>query len=93
MQSKRNPLCKKKGNQSIKKKRPGLSVYEGIIKEIKEQVHPGTLVLIRAGPFGKIYANEVRKQGGMGLDVGSMFNAWAKNRNVQIYEKQELFFS
>jgi hypothetical protein len=38
---------------------------------------PGTLFLIGAGPLGKVYCQWVRERGGIGLDVGSMFDAWA----------------
>jgi len=38
---------------------------------------PGMLFLIGAGPLGKVYCQWVKERGGIALDVGSMFDAWA----------------
>ncbi len=40
-------------------------------------IYPGDLVLVGAGIFGKIYCNDIKKQGGVAIDVGSMMDAWA----------------
>ena len=37
---------------------------------------PGMLFLVGAGLFGKVYCEEIRKQGGVALDVGSLLDAW-----------------
>jgi len=49
-------------------------------EEIRETLavpQPGMLFLIGAGPLGKVYCQWVKQRGGIGLDVGSMFDAWA----------------
>lgn len=38
----------------------------------------GAIFLIGAGGFGKVYAEEIRKKGGIAIDVGSVFDGWAK---------------
>lgn len=37
----------------------------------------GKLFLVGAGALGKIYCHEIRKCGGMALDIGAMFDGWA----------------
>jgi len=49
-------------------------------EEIRDSLvvsRPGMLFLIGAGPLGKVYCQWVKERGGIGLDVGSMFDAWA----------------
>lgn len=36
----------------------------------------GLLVLVGAGPLGKIYCDVIRQAGGIALDVGSLLDAW-----------------
>ncbi len=38
---------------------------------------PGMLFLVGAGPLGKVYCQWIKERGGIGLDIGSMFDAWA----------------
>ena len=37
----------------------------------------GKVFLIGAGGLGKSYCNEIKKRGGISLDVGALFDAWA----------------
>ncbi len=37
----------------------------------------GDLVLVGAGPCGKVYCDDVREQGGFALDIGSVMDMWA----------------
>ena len=39
--------------------------------------HRGALFLVGAGPFGKIYCHWIKERGGVAVDVGSLFDAWA----------------
>lgn len=47
------------------------------IRETLAVPKQGMLFLIGAGPLGKVYCQWVKERGGIGLDVGSMFDAWA----------------
>ena len=38
---------------------------------------PGALFLVGAGAFGKIYCQWIKERGGIAIDVGSIFDAWA----------------
>lgn len=37
----------------------------------------GDIFLIGGGPLGKVYYQKVKELGGIALDVGSTFDAWA----------------
>ena len=39
---------------------------------------PGALFIVGAGVFGKIYCKWIKDRGGIALDIGSIFKAWAK---------------
>jgi uncharacterized CHY-type Zn-finger protein len=49
-------------------------VYERICKILSEQSLKGKLFLIGAGVLGKYYCHLVKQQGGIALDVGSIFD-------------------
>jgi hypothetical protein len=55
--------------------------YPDCFNEIKEWIGKrapgGMLFLIGAGGFGKIYCNWVKQAGGVAIDIGSLFDAWA----------------
>ncbi len=38
---------------------------------------PGMLFLVGAGPLGKVYCQWIKERGGIALDIGSIFDAWA----------------
>lgn len=44
---------------------------------IKKETKPGEVYLIGAGGLGKSYCNTVKQSGGIAIDIGSLFDAWA----------------
>lgn len=50
--------------------------YFQIEREL-DAVGPRTLCLVGAGVLGKLYCNLVKDRGGVALDIGSVFDAWA----------------
>lgn len=50
--------------------------YEELIREIQVPFR-GAVFLVGAGAFGKVYCEVIRRQGGIALDIGSLFDAWA----------------
>ena len=51
-------------------------------------VEPGQVVLIGAGHLGKSYAHWVKQRGGIGLDVGSIFDAWMGLRTRGLFKEE-----
>jgi hypothetical protein len=51
-------------------------VFERLMADIEGGKYPG-ITLIGAGPCGKVYASAIKKAGGIGIDVGSILDAWA----------------
>lgn len=49
--------------------------FESLCQEIKV-AYPGEVYLMAAGFVGKIYCDIIKEQGGIALDVGSMFDFW-----------------
>lgn len=51
---------------------------------IKKNVKPGCFYLVGAGILGKIYCNEIKKHGGIAIDVGSLIDGLAglKTRTI-----------
>lgn len=47
--------------------------YE-LLREL--DVGPGELFLVGAGPNGKVYCDAVKRDGGIALDLGSVFDGW-----------------
>lgn len=48
-------------------------------EELRETLHvpyPGALFLVGAGVFGKIYCHWIKQRGGIGVDIGSIFDSW-----------------
>jgi tetratricopeptide (TPR) repeat protein len=39
--------------------------------------HPGALFLVGAGPCGKVYCDVIKRNGGIAIDIGSVFDLWA----------------
>lgn len=50
--------------------------YEELMDEI-EVPCPGHLFLVGAGALGKAYCAQVKRKGGVALDIGSIFDVWA----------------
>jgi len=52
-------------------------LYNEILKWLSDIDVAGKIFLIGAGGLGKIYCNHVKDRGGIGIDIGSLFDAWA----------------
>lgn len=53
------------------------NMYEKILQWLSNKNLAGKIVLVGAGGLAKIYCNYVKSHGGIGIDVGAMFDAWA----------------
>lgn len=55
-----------------------------VMDHIKKNVEPGSFYLVGAGILGKIYCNEIKKHGGVAVDVGSLIDGIAglKTRTI-----------
>ena len=47
------------------------------IRSTLEVPSRGALFLVGAGVFGKIYCHWIKQRGGIGIDIGSIFDSWA----------------
>lgn len=47
-------------------------------------------VLVGAGPLGKVYCDEVKRSGGVGIDIGSVLDVWA-GRITRAYMETDRF--
>lgn len=60
----------------------GGKVIPGYIEQLEHILNqqlvefPGMLVLVGAGIYGKLYCQLIKDQGGIALDLGSLFDAW-----------------
>lgn len=52
------------------------------LRETLEVPFPGALFLVGAGAFGKVYCQWIKERGGIAIDVGSIFDAWANLRHA-----------
>lgn len=62
---------------------PGLGQYPELFRFVESAIRrqgdlAGHLFLVGAGIFGKHYCNLVKLQGGVALDIGSVFDSWAR---------------
>lgn len=51
-------------------------VYKDVIDDIKNNVAPGSLVLVGAGVAGKTFVQAAKEKGGVGLDLGSAMDQY-----------------
>lgn len=51
--------------------------FQGVQSELTKNNLKGVLALVGAGPVGKIYCKLVKDQGGVAVDIGSVFDRWA----------------
>jgi hypothetical protein len=51
--------------------------FEKVRSLIKRDVHSGTLVLVGAGLFGKVYCHDAKRSGAVAVDMGSAFDLLA----------------
>ena len=47
------------------------------LRETLEVPYRGAVFLVGAGVFGKIYCQWIKERGGIAIDIGSVFDAWA----------------
>ncbi len=47
------------------------------LRETLEVPYAGALFLVGAGVFGKMYCDWIKRRGGVAVDAGSLFDAWA----------------
>ena len=50
--------------------------------------YQGAIFLVGAGVLGKIYCDVIKEKGGIAIDIGAIFDAWA---NVKSRLKQDCF--
>ncbi|SOC48453.1 hypothetical protein SAMN05892877_1704 [Rhizobium subbaraonis] len=50
--------------------------FKRIMRQMADRVGPGSLVLVGAGLLGKIFCGEAKRLGGVGIDLGSVIDAW-----------------
>ena len=51
--------------------------FEEVMSEIRAEDRRGQIFLVGAGILGKLYCAEIKKAGGVAMDIGSLFDAWA----------------
>lgn len=51
-------------------------IFERTINEISELDRSGTVFLVAAGVYGKIYCDVIRESNGCALDIGSLLDQW-----------------
>ncbi len=51
--------------------------FHQVLSKIERFVSAGTLVLFGAGFLGKVYGAHAKRQGGVVVDIGSVFDIWA----------------
>jgi len=49
---------------------------ENILSQKQLVEFPGMLYLVGGGLYGKLYCQLIKSQGGIALDLGSLFDAW-----------------
>lgn len=59
--------------------------YFNDILDTLEVPHPGALFLIAAGVIGKIYANEIKKRGGIAIDIGAVADLWVNRTDTRAF--------
>ena len=52
-------------------------MYDRVVEQLRQGGFDSP-VLVGAGPLGKVYCNEVKLAGGVALDIGSIFDSWAR---------------
>ena len=48
------------------------------------------LFLVAAGILGKIYCQQIKQQGGVAIDIGSVLDSWAKRGRTEAIRKSEI---
>ena len=76
----------------------GLGQYPDLFKKIEEEIlNLGDLsrhlFLVGAGIFGKHYCNLIKNRNGVALDIGSVFNSWAKQGRPEAANDERISIS
>ena len=58
-----------------------------------KQVTRGDIVLIGAGGIGKIHCSQVKRQGAVAIDIGSVFDGWCRIHSRVAHRDSEEIFS
>lgn len=61
-------------------------VYEDVLKRLAGD-HAGTLVLVGAGIFGKVYCHTAKRHGAVALDLGSAFDVMSGVKTRQAHKR------
>jgi len=59
--------------------------HERVSDQVKN-AEPGTLYLVAAGIVGKVYCDQIKRAGGVALDIGSIADIWMRTRTRPGYE-------
>ena len=51
--------------------------FDSIMNEIKEEINKYDAWLVGAGELGRLYTGEIKRNGGVAVDIGKVFDAWA----------------
>jgi len=73
--------------------------FESIMSEIKREACDYHLWLVGAGELGRVYTGEIKRCGGVAVDIGKVFDAWTYRRVdprlksiIKFNSKNELLF-
>lgn len=64
--------------------------FEQMRALVRQDAHPGTLVLIGAGLFGKVYCQDAKDSGAVAIDMGSAFDLLAGVATRPIHRQVDL---
>jgi len=67
----------RKHNQNLNRERHYPESFEKIMRFIKTENIKGKVFLVGAGGFGKSYCHHIKLYGGIGIDIGALFDGWA----------------
>ena len=67
--------------------------FHQLQEELASKDLRGQLFLIGAGPLGKVYCESVKKQGGVAIDIGAVFDSWINFRTRPEHATKEVGFN
>lgn len=71
----------------------GLPHYPDTFEYLKSAINPpyiGALYLVGAGALGKIYCDVIKQKGGIAIDAGAIFDAWAGVKSRLVHPSHNL---
>ena len=63
-------------NSDFNKTKHYPDAFKEILTQLEETDIAGQLFLVGAGPLGKAYCNKIKREGGIALDMGAIFDSW-----------------